>query len=134
MWVNGVTGSSNVSNALSSQAISSSDFMKMLVTQLANQDPMNPMSNEDFSAQLAQFSSLEELQQVNSNMNDQLTGLSLSLASGLIGKKITATDSRLKDVIEGVVSSVSISNGIPYVEVAGRKVSIYDVSNIAPGQ
>jgi flagellar basal-body rod modification protein FlgD len=130
MWVNGVTASSTTSSATASSTLTGSDFLQLLVTQMSNQDPMNPMSNEDFSAQMAQFSSLQELQTANTHLGDQLTGLSLGLASGLIGKKITATDSETKAVVSGVVDSVSISGSIPYVTVAGTKVSVYDVTNI----
>ncbi len=53
------------SSSVTSQEIGKSEFLKLLVTQLQNQDPMNPVSNEDFIAQLATFSSLEQLISIN---------------------------------------------------------------------
>jgi flagellar basal-body rod modification protein FlgD len=49
----------------SSQQLGQADFLKLLVTQLQNQDPMNPMDNQQFVAQLATFSSLEQLMSIN---------------------------------------------------------------------
>ncbi len=69
------------------------DFLKLLIIQLQYQDPLSPMENTDFMAQLAQFSSLEQLQNVNSNLqaNFLLTqSLNNSLATNLIGKRVIA--------------------------------------------
>jgi flagellar basal-body rod modification protein FlgD len=73
------------------------DFMKLLVTQLQHQDPFNPMKDEEFIAQLAQFSSLEQLQNMNENLNtSQQWDLLLSqtinntMATSLIGKNVKA--------------------------------------------
>jgi flagellar basal-body rod modification protein FlgD len=59
------TSSSTASSTLSMPKVDESEFMKLLVEQLKNQDPMNPMNNQDFIAQLATFSSLEQLQSIN---------------------------------------------------------------------
>lgn len=69
------------------------DFMKLLITQLGNQDPLSPMKNEDFVAQLAQFSSLEQLVGANERLDAiSMSQLSQSGASavGFIGKEVRA--------------------------------------------
>jgi len=73
------------------------DFLLLLITQLKYQNPLDPLKNEDFSAQLAQFSSLEQLTNLNSTMeNAQVSNLTLtqsimnSLAASLIGKRVLA--------------------------------------------
>jgi len=75
------------------------EFLKMMVTQLKNQDPLNPLDGTDFTAQLAQFSSLEQLV----NMNDQLQNIGLYQSAlnnaesvNLIGKDITAEGDTIK--------------------------------------
>ena len=64
-------------------------FLKLLVAQLKNQDPLNPMSNEEWTQQMTQFSMLEELQ----NMGDSLEGFtqsnSITSAANLVGKEVT---------------------------------------------
>lgn len=95
MTVNSVDGNMNLIGAKTmdkkSNILSKDDFMRLLITQLKNQNPIEPMKNEDFIAQTAQFSSLEQLQ----NMNTLLTSLESSMntsrnaiASSLIGRKV----------------------------------------------
>ena len=130
MWVSSVAAGSSTSSTSGVQTITGEDFMSLLITQMSNQDPMNPMSNEDMSAQLAQFASLDELETMNTTMADQLTSSSLSFASSLIGSPILAINSKTKNTVEGVVESVSITDSVPYINVGGAKVSIYDLTNV----
>ncbi|MFA6412164.1 MAG: flagellar hook capping FlgD N-terminal domain-containing protein [Syntrophales bacterium] len=85
--------SSNATKTSKTQSMGKEDFLKMLVAQLKNQDPLNPMSGTDFATQLAQFSSLEQL----TNLNNGITNLGLYQSSqanlqavNLIGKEVTA--------------------------------------------
>jgi flagellar basal-body rod modification protein FlgD len=102
---------SGIGNSLSTQEIASlftttstsalgkDDFLKLLVTQLSNQDPLDPQSNEEFVAQLAQFSSLEQMQNINSTLetNSILTqSVNNALSAGLIGKEVRAVGDSLE--------------------------------------
>ena len=75
------------------QAMGKDEFLKLLIAQLKNQDPLSPMDNTEFTAQMAQFSSLEQLFQVNDNLQN-LAALSASVSNtqalALIGKEVTA--------------------------------------------
>ncbi|MBI2606806.1 MAG: hypothetical protein HYW49_12075 [Deltaproteobacteria bacterium] len=74
------------------------EFFKLMVTQMQHQDPMKPYQNEEMAAQMAQFSSLEQMLNVNQNL-DKLAQAQLPLqqlgAAGLIGKYVTADSSRM---------------------------------------
>ena len=73
------------------------DFLQLLVTQLQNQDPLNPADATEFTAQLATFSSLEQLQNINTTLGDVSTSqtvLTNSQAVDYIGKQIQAIGDR----------------------------------------
>jgi len=74
------------------------DFLKLLITKLTHQDPLNPMDDEAFVAQLAQFSSLEQLQNVNNSLEEslnwdylQMQTINNTMATGLIGREVKAS-------------------------------------------
>lgn len=106
------------------------DFLNLLVTQLRYQDPLNPQEDKEFIAQMAQFSSLEQMQ----NMN---TSFSSSKAFGLIGKYVTAniTDEKTNEtkVIEGVVSSVKVENGKASVVVDDKDIPVDSITEVREG-
>ena len=91
----GVTGSSTES-ATASSTLGKDEFLRLLVAQLKNQDPLNPMDNSQFVAQTAQFSSLEQLQNMNKTL-DRLAANSgnggAASASALLGKTVTVNGS-----------------------------------------
>src|SRR5438046_3133397 len=66
------------------------EFMKLLLAQLQNQDPMQPMDDQQFIAQMAQFNSLEQMQSVNKTLTSVLNAQQLASASAMIGKTIEA--------------------------------------------
>jgi len=78
------------------------DFLKLLVAKLSNQDPMNPVQDEDFAAQLAQFSSLEQLSNMNQNLTQDIQWnyllsqtISNTMATSLIGRTVRADSSQV---------------------------------------
>jgi flagellar basal-body rod modification protein FlgD len=103
------------------------DFLNLLVTQLKYQDPLKPMEDKEFIAQMAQFSSLEQMQ----NMNTTFTSIK---AFSMIGKEITATvkneDTGELQVVEGLVESVRLSNGKSYAVVEGRDILVDDITDV----
>ena len=73
------------------QALGKDDFLKLMVAQLKNQDPMNPADDKDNIAQMAQFSSLEQITNLANATQELATRLSLSQNVGLLGHDVTYT-------------------------------------------
>ncbi len=74
-----------------SQSLGKDDFLKLLVTQLSSQDPLNPLESQDFGAQLAQFSTLEQITNVNTTLQEMITAqkaMTNSSMIDLIGKQV----------------------------------------------
>ena len=126
----------DAAQALSSEAIGSpggalgkDEFLQLLVAQLQNQDPIDPVDNAQMIAQLAQFSSLEQMQ----NLNDQFSGLrheETLLQSMLItGKPIHA---QLQDGtrVEGVVDQVVWQNNAARLVVGGVPYALGDFASL----
>ena len=89
----------------------------MLVTQLRYQDPLSPMDNGEFIAQMAQFSALEQMQNMNINMENFLRTETLSQGASLIGRTVELIDSHSGEIIAGKVERVSFLSGSVYVHL-----------------
>lgn len=103
----------------SSNELNQDMFLKLMLEQLKYQDPLNPMSNQDFLAQQAQFTQLEQLQKLNENIT---SNNSLTQGMDLIGKEVTLIDpDDPKNTITGVVEeAVFYQNGCA-VKIDGKE-------------
>jgi flagellar basal-body rod modification protein FlgD len=100
------------------------DFLKILITQLQHQDPTSPMEDKDFIAQMAQFSSLEQIRNMSQGFQ-KLTGLlASSEAAQVLGRSVEVRDG--DNLVRGVVDKV-VRGDEPLVSVNGR---IYDFSQV----
>ena len=97
------------------------DFLKLLVLQLRTQNPLDPMKDQDFGAQLAQFSALEAAQ----NMEKTLTNLLLLQAGSLVGQTV-----ELRDGKTGTVDRVILGGDTLVVEVGGVEYQFNDVVKV----
>ncbi|CAG9609755.1 flagellar hook assembly protein FlgD [Pseudoneobacillus rhizosphaerae] len=104
------------------------DFLRILTTQLANQDPSSPLQDKDFIAQMATFSSLEQLTNLNSSFS-KFTSLQMGQHSSVIGKEISwVTSQSMK--MSGVVKGISIHNGSYFYNVGNEKIPVEVVNEI----
>ena len=97
------------SSAINTASNIQMDYMKILITQLQNQNPLEPMDNNDMSSQLAQFSQLQQLESMNSNFAKVLAGTERNYANSLIGKEIsfaTENETGNRDLTSGIVEEV----------------------------
>ena len=105
------------------------DFMTLLVTQLKNQDPLEPVSQTDFLGQLAQFSTLESMEGLNANFEDFLKLQELSEGTNLIGRNIEFS-TELDGNQSGNVSAIHMENGSMVAEVENRFVPIQSIIRV----
>jgi flagellar basal-body rod modification protein FlgD len=114
------------------QSISGDDFLLLLVTQMQNQDPLEPMDNADMLAQLAQFTSLEQMNELTDRVGtlsgniDQLNFIS---ANSLLGREIDGIDMN-GDLVTGEVEGVTMESSIVYLAVGDSLVSMAGVVEV----
>jgi flagellar basal-body rod modification protein FlgD len=131
--VSGVSGSGNngasgaVSSAISNQFVSQHTFLTLLLTQLKNQDPMNPQDSSQFVSQLAQFSSLEQMTQVSKSMESVLENSVVNM----IGHQVTVADPTTQSgYSQGQVSGIVYYADGPAVVVNGKNYPLSAVQNV----
>lgn len=118
--IGAVLAAANTSAAAAPAAAASSlgldDFMKILMTQLTYQDPMKPMDNQQFVAQLAQFTALQQSQQMNERLQQLLTIQSATQSVGLLGKTVEVTGADGASST-GQVTTLRFREGQPLITV-----------------
>ena len=102
-------------------AMGQSAFLTLFTTQLQNQNPLDPMENEAFVAQLAQFSQLEATTKMSDNLQNLIASLSnerMSSAAGLIGKKVSIPDGKaiLSDE-KGIQGNIKLENDVDSINI-----------------
>lgn len=106
------------------QSLGKDDFLKLLIAQLSNQDPTEPMENTEFIAQMAQFSSLEQMTNMNAEFAKLNTTLTSNSAIGTLGKVVELD--LAGTTTTGVVTAVT-SGETPQVQVNGM---LFDMNRI----
>ncbi len=101
-------------------------FLRLLITQMQMQDPLEPMKSEDFVAQLAQFSSVEQLETANLQLTLLQRAQATTQALALVGRNVTTTDGEVTGTVEAVV----FRDGQPKLVVDGVEVDPGDVERV----
>ena len=115
----------STTTATSNSTLTQADYLKLLVTQLTQQDPMNPQSDTAFASELAQFSSLQATEDLSSNLQTMQ-------AANLIGATVTVQSSTDSTTTSGVVSAVQIVSGTPEILVGGDYYTLSQIQSITP--
>ena len=114
-------GTVGSNDQLQSSVISQEEFLKVLLTQLRFQDPMKPLDNQEFLAQMAQFSGLEQTRQLNDRIDTLLTIQSTTQSIGLLGATVDVSTEAGKK--QGIVSAMTFEDGAPVFTItAGQEV------------
>lgn len=105
----------SVTNTTQGASLSLQDFLQVLMTQLTYQDPLKPMDNQEFMAQIAQFTTLEQTQQVNTNIQTLVSNQAAQQAIGIIGRTVDV--STTNGPVAGTVSAIDLSGTTPQLSV-----------------
>lgn len=118
-------------------ALGKNAFLQLLVAQMKNQDPLQPKDNSQMVAQLAQFSSLEQMTNINSTetkvlsaINSLQTVMSMAYEHQMIGTNVTVDDGQ-GNKVSGQVSSIQFNQGTPEVVVNGNAYPMTQVVSMS---
>ena len=106
------------------------EFLQMLLTELQNQDPTQPVDDTQMIAQQAQFSSLQEMQNLNTNLVSLMAMQNVSQATGMIGHTVVGTDAK-GNPLTGTVTGISFSSGTPVLQIGNATMNLSSVTSIS---
>lgn len=107
-----------------SSQIGRDQFMRLLVTQMRNQNPLDPIKDAEFIAQLAQFSSLEGIEKLNTSFADMLALQQVTQGSNLIGKSVLYQNPDSPTLGRGIVDGITVRDGSVNLVVGGGLVPL----------
>lgn len=108
MAIDAIGSALTSTNVNSNSALSQDDFLKLFLTELTYQDPLEPLSNRDFLAQMAQFAGIEQTKQTTESVNNLVYLNSSSQSVSLLGKKVELVNGA--ELVNGIVSAITFSN------------------------
>ena len=114
-------GSTGASASAATQTLGYNDFLTLLMAEMKNQDPTNPMDSTQYVAQLAAFRQVEQSVQINSKLEQMLQSSTLAQADSLIGRTVTSADGKISGKVEEVRL---ITNGIVAVLEGGKEIAV----------
>jgi flagellar basal-body rod modification protein FlgD len=129
--INSFTSTQPIASAMAPKTLGSADFMKLLAVQFKSQDPMKPMEDTAFIAQMAQFTALEQSQSLTTEMAKLSTGQQLATANTYLGQQVTV-DTGKGGTANGLVSAVQINKDGPSIIVGGVTYPLSAVLLVQP--
>ena len=129
--VNGTNNFSDVKEVYGkgTGSLGKDDFMKLLVAQLSHQDPLDPMEDREFIAQMASFSELEQITNLNTTMTNFASGQMLSQYAPLVGKNVEGMDTN-GDSLSGTIDSIKFVEGKVYAKIGETSVPVEYINTI----
>jgi flagellar basal-body rod modification protein FlgD len=125
------TGQSSKSSNDALRGLDLDQFLKLMVTELQNQDPLNPLENDQILQQISQIREIEATGQLRETLDSVLLGQNLSNASGLINKQVAALDDN-GDEVSGTVSRVSVAENKVRLHIGEHEVELKNLREILP--
>ena len=125
----GNTGYTQTTSPTGYDQLGKDQFMLLLLTQLRNQDPLQPMEDKEFISELAQFNSLEQMQQMNQGLTALMYMNIFSQASAMIGRTVDGLDASGNEV-SGTVSAVTFEKGVAQLQVGDATIELGNVTKV----
>jgi flagellar basal-body rod modification protein FlgD len=135
MAVSGISGSSSAAGHVASDALRDLDvdgFLQLMISELQNQDPLNPMDNSQMLQQISQMRQIASTDSLSSTLEAVLFGQSISNASSLIGREVRALGDD-GNFVTGHVEKVAVADGEVKLYVGDQPVKLNNVTDILPG-
>lgn len=107
------------------------EFLKLMIAELQNQDPLNPLENKDILAQISQIREIGATSQLTDTLDSVLLGQNLTSATSMIGKQIEALGDSA-ETVKGTVSKVTVTDGVPRLHVGDKMVKLSNVKEVLP--
>ena len=104
--------------------VATTDYLRLLTIQLQNQDPIDPVKQEDFVAQLSQFSMLEGVEGLNTSFESMLKLQEISQGLSLVGKQVNYLNTTTGEMESGKVDEFFVDGGIVNLMVNGKPISV----------
>ncbi|HMP79604.1 MAG TPA: flagellar hook capping FlgD N-terminal domain-containing protein [Pirellulaceae bacterium] len=111
-------------------SIAKTEFLQLLTIQLRNQDPLDPVKQENFIGQLAQFSTLEGIENLNTSFRSMLRLQEISQGVNLVGKNVDYADLASGEIKSGRVDEFFVEQGVIMLMIQGRAVSIELIAGV----
>jgi flagellar basal-body rod modification protein FlgD len=135
MNVSSVNSASNIetvdADKVGFSGLTSDDFLKLLISQLQNQDPTNPLDSDALLSQISEMRGLQASLELESALENLTLSQSLSSSTAFIGKTVVATHGDNNESITGVVDRVQIRDSQAYLTIDGTEVELKNVLSVA---
>lgn len=139
--VSAISESSQQTTALGTRSLGAEDFLNLLISQLRQQDPLEPVENTEFIAQMSQLNALEQLQNLNSNfkqliMMQQLDSYreDLAFSASLLGRLVEAINPDTGEVIKGEVQGFYQKEGAIWLQLEQGTFPVAWIEKVAVAQ
>ena len=104
-------------------------FLQLLVAQVKYQDPLEPMNNNEYMAQTAQFTMVEQITKVAEQQSELLAFQRAILAAGMVGRKVSGYDEFAGTIVSGVVDAVEYNYGDPQLVIGNQRVGLDEITS-----
>jgi len=134
MAIPGIGSASSTQNSANNDSLRDlnlDDFLKLMITELQNQDPLNPMDNSEMLQQISQIREIGSTDKLTKTLDAVLLGQNLTSASGLIGREVRGLSDD-QTVVQGRVDRVTVTDGVPKIHIGDKSVTLNNIGEILP--